>query len=53
MRARGVTIAVICAVTSVVGAATAQAFKLVGTKAGNLLVGSKGPDRLLGKEGAI
>jgi RTX calcium-binding nonapeptide repeat (4 copies) len=51
MHARGVTIAVICAVTLVVGAATAQAFKLVGTKAGNLLVGSKGADRLLGKGG--
>jgi hypothetical protein len=51
MHARGVAIAVICAVTLVVGAASAQAFKLVGTKAGNLLVGSKGPDRLVGKGG--
>lgn len=51
MRARGVAIAVICAVTLVAGVATVQAFKLVGTKAGNLLVGSKGPDRLVGKGG--
>jgi RTX calcium-binding nonapeptide repeat (4 copies) len=51
MHARGVAIAVICAVTLVAGVATAQAFKLVGTKAGNLLVGSKGPDRLVGKGG--
>jgi Ca2+-binding RTX toxin-like protein len=51
MHARGVVIAVICAVTLVAGVATAQGFKLVGTKAGNLLVGSKGPDRLVGKGG--
>ena len=51
MHARGVAIAVICAVTLVAGVTSAQAFKLVGTKAGNLLVGSKGPDRLIGKGG--
>jgi len=32
-------------------AAGADAFKLVGTKAGNLMVGGKGPDRLIGRGG--
>jgi hypothetical protein len=53
MHARGVAIAVICAVTLVAGVAAAQAFKLVGTKAGNLLVGSKGADRLAGRGAEI
>ena len=38
MRARGAVIAVICGVALVLGVATAHGFKLIGTKAGNLLV---------------
>ena len=46
MHARGVATTVICAVTLVAGVATAQAFKLVGTTAGNLLVRSPDPGRV-------
>lgn len=51
MRFRGVVVSLICAGLLFVGAAGAQAVKLVGTRAGNLIVGGKGPDRLVGKGG--
>jgi Ca2+-binding RTX toxin-like protein len=51
MRAEGVASVVICMGVLTAGVAGAQAFKLVGTKAGNLLFGAKGPDKLIGKAG--
>jgi Ca2+-binding RTX toxin-like protein len=51
MGVRAIAIAVIGAGALLTGVAVAQGTKLVGTKAGNLIVGSKGPDRLLGKGG--
>jgi Ca2+-binding RTX toxin-like protein len=51
MGVRAIAIAVIGAGALLAGVAVAQGTKLVGTKAGNLIVGSKGPDRLVGKGG--
>jgi hypothetical protein len=49
MRARGIAVLLICAGVLTAGAAGAQGFNLIGTGAGNLLVGTKGADRLIGK----
>jgi RTX calcium-binding nonapeptide repeat (4 copies) len=51
MRSRGVAISLICVGALFAGVAGAHAFKLIGTRAGNLIVGSKGPDRLIGRGG--
>jgi len=51
MRARGAAIAVICGLALLAAVPAAHALKLIGTRAGNLIIGGKGPDRLVGKGG--